>query len=86
MRKISFDQARNQYTHRYTMEHTPQWANRPAPNGKFYAPQYQTDKEWYENTIFPGEGQIGSRERYCQSNNQSWPCGDWLDNPYSSLK
>lgn len=59
MRPITFEQAKAQYVHRYTMEHVPAWAREINPgNGKYYAPGYSTDLEWYENTEFKGEGQI----------------------------
>lgn len=71
--------ARQQYPHRYTMEHIPQWARKPAPNGRFYAPQYRTDAEWYANCRFPGEAGIPRNRDYCESGDQSWPLGQWLD-------
>lgn len=81
-RKLSFEQAKAKYVHRYTMEHVPQWAKEPAPNGKHYAPQYSTDREWYDNTFFPGENGIEANDRHCRSDKQSWPLGQWLDTPY----
>lgn len=78
---ISFAKAKQQYPHRYTLEHVPQWASKPCPgNGKFYAPQYKSDQEWYERTEFP---EPGSQEAYCFSSNPSWPLGQWLEKPYS---
>jgi hypothetical protein len=68
------------------MEHVPQWAHSsPSQHGgtetRYYAPQYASDAEWYENTVFPGErGAID--EESCYSRNQSWPCGQWLNAPY----
>ena len=75
----SLDEAKNKYPHRYTMEHVPEWARKPADNGKYYAPQYRSDKEWYDNTEFP----TNPREKHCQSNNPSWPKGQWLDKPFT---
>lgn len=83
MRKISFQDACRKYTNRFTMEHVPSWAKHPASNGKYYAPQYSSDREWYESTIFPGEGNIHPRSKYCESTNQTWPLGQWLANPYT---
>lgn len=83
MRKISFEDACRKYRNRYTMEHVPAWAKRSANNGKYYAPQYASDREWYEFTVFPGEGDISSRSKYCESTNQTWPLGQWLDKPYT---
>jgi hypothetical protein len=80
-RPISFEQAKAQYTHRFTMEHVPVWAILRAPNGKYYAPQYRSDKEWYDNTLFAGESELATKEA-CYTANQSWPLGQWLDQPY----
>lgn len=90
-RPISFTQACDQYPHRFTMEHVPAWARKPHLHesgehvGKtlFYAPQYRTDREWYENTIFPGEGDISSRADYCESSGATWPLGHWLEHMYA---
>lgn len=79
--KLPFEKAKAMYVHRYTMEHMPMWARKANPaTGQFYAPQYRTDKEWYENTVFPP---YSGDPDYCQSANQSWPCGQWLDAPFS---
>ena len=80
MRAITLEQAKAQYTNRYTMEHIPQWAKEICDNGKYYAPQYTSDLEWYNNTKFAGEGGIADR-KHCYSNGQSWPIGQWLDKP-----
>lgn len=82
-RSITFEQAKARYVHRYTMEHKPEWSNNLTANGKYYAPQYASDQEWYEHTLFPGEGHIEKRERSCQSSRQSWPLGYWLDEPFT---
>lgn len=79
-RVLTLSQAQALYLHRYTLEHRPQWALKPC-NGKFYAPQYRSDAEWYANTVFPGEGDIGKREDHCYSTGATWPCGQWLDAP-----
>jgi len=81
-RLISFEEARRQYVHRYTMEHKPEWAKLPcAGNGRFYAPQYSTDREWYANTIFPGEGPEAGDD-HCYSTGQTWPLGKWLEEEF----
>lgn len=77
-RPISFEQAKAQYVHRYTVEHVPQWAMRPHSDGLFYAPQFSSDREWYDNTLFPGEGHISKRSKYCFTSGQTWPHGQWL--------
>jgi hypothetical protein len=82
-KRPSFQIACAQYVHRFTMQHIPQWARKPCEgNGKFYAPAYRTDAEWYNNTKFPGEdGHIGNRN-HCFTTGQTWPLGQWLDKPY----
>jgi hypothetical protein len=86
-RKLSFEQAKAAYLQRFTMEHVPTWAaRRPCDSGGtatwYYAPQYRSDKEWYDNTRFPGEpGWIGIGTD-CHSTNPSWPLGQHLDQPY----
>jgi hypothetical protein len=85
-RAISLAQARAQFVHRYTMEHIPAWARKPCEgNGKYYAPQYASDAEWYENTTFPGEGDIHGNAGHCESSGQTWPLGQWLDTPYKKV-
>lgn len=74
----TFEEACSQFIHRYTMEHIPEWAKHPADNGKFYAPQFNSDIEWYENTKFYGEDPICGRNE-CYSTNQTWPLGKWLE-------
>lgn len=78
----TFEQATSRYVHRFTMEHVPAWAKARREDGTFYAPQYRTDREWYENTTFPGEpGHIGDK-RHCYTSNQSWPLGQSLKAAY----
>lgn len=82
------DAALRSYTHRYTGEHIPAWTRKAAPNGNFYAPQYQNDAEWMAKTLFPVENKGGAlqlasgKDVHCQSNNPSWPWGQWLDAPF----
>lgn len=82
-RKISFEDAKRRFVHRYTMEHKPAWAKLPC-NGRFYAPQYSTDQEWFDKTKFPGERgyPFGDRESDCYSSGQSWPLGQWLEEEF----
>jgi hypothetical protein len=81
-RAISLATARAQYVHRYTLEHVPAWAYRPCEgNGRYYAPGYRTDAEWYEKTTFPGENGLPRREDHCQSADATWPLGKWLKSP-----
>lgn len=74
----SLEQAKAQYTNRFTMEHVPSWALQKRQDGTFYAPQFRSDAEWYENTSFP----TNPRERFCTTINQSWPLGQALSQPY----
>lgn len=86
-RAISLALAKSRYPHRFTMEHVPAWArHRPVEHGgtetRYYAPQFRTDREWYENTRFPGEeGHLGDAED-CTTRDQTWPLGHWLDEPF----
>lgn len=84
-RPLTFEAARRRYVHRYTLEHVPQWARTGVHRNEAgecgcYAPQYASDREWYESTLFPGEGGIHPRETHCQSGAPTWPLGTWLPN------
>jgi len=79
-KQITFTEAKAQYVHRYTMDYVPTWALKPANNGKYYAPQYASDKEWFENTKFPPDPMCYKSN--CYTTNQTWPLGQWLDEPY----
>lgn len=81
-RKLTFEEAKRQFNRRFTMEHVPDWAFKAAPNRQFYAPQYRTDQEWYDNTVFPGEPDHDGSRHYCYSRNMTWPLGQWLPRPY----
>jgi hypothetical protein len=87
-RALSFEEACRKYVHRFTLEHVPSWGlKRPVDHGGtatwYYAPQYRTDREWYDNTIFFGEpGFIGPDNAACYSINQTWPLGQHLYQPY----
>lgn len=86
-RKISFEEAKNRYPHRFTMEHVPSHVLNPRPSGDYYAPQYRTDREWYDNTCFPGEDfgdglKVEANSTSCYSINQSFPLGYFLMEPY----
>lgn len=80
---MTFEQAKREYVHRFTMEHVPQWAKKPMPNGAFYAPQFKTDREWYENTLFPPHKYSRSkRDTSCFTSGQTWPLGKSLTAVY----
>jgi hypothetical protein len=84
-RKISFETACARYVHRFTMDHVPSWARSFCTfNGqrKYYAPQFASDREWYEHTLFKGEpGHIGIAGD-CYTSGQTWPLGQWLAAPF----
>lgn len=88
-RIITFEQACRRYHQRFTMEHVPTWADKPIMQAdgsvKYPAPHYASDKEWYDNTEFMGEGTTAVT-KYCRSMNRSYPLGKWLDKPYSQMK
>lgn len=72
----TFEEAKREYPHRFTMEHAPDWAKEEQrPDGKYYAPHYKTDCEWYSNSHFYHDG--------CSCTNLSWPIGKELDKPFS---
>jgi hypothetical protein len=75
----SFQDACLTYVHRFTMEHVPEWATRPRPSGGYYAPQYRSDREWYDRTIFPGESGHFTGPDACYSRDETWPLGRVLD-------
>jgi hypothetical protein len=78
--RMTFDEAKRRYVHRFTMEYLPVWAHKPAPNGKFYAPHFASDREWYENTLFPPHNPYHRRD--CHTSGQTWPLGQWLDESF----
>ena len=80
-RPIPLDVAQALFPYRFTLEHVPHWANLERSDGTFYAPQYASDLEWYQNTVFPGEGHIFEDEDFCESRNPSWPLGKALTEP-----
>lgn len=85
MRRPSLEKAKAQFVQRYTCEHVPAWARRPCEgNGKYYAPQFATDAEWYANTLFKGERGHHGEPNYCHTANQTWPLGQWLDSPFEA--
>ncbi len=86
-RPISFEQACSLYTLRFTLEHVPPWGRRPsAATGLFYAPNYVSDREWYDNTLFPGDTYPnGERVKFAQSRHHTFPLGRWLTAPYQGV-
>ncbi len=80
-RKLSLELAQKTFRDRFTMEWVPYWAKIACANGKYYAPQYVTDQEWYEKTLFRGESVLAT-ERFCYSQDPTFPLGLWLDAPF----
>jgi hypothetical protein len=85
-RAITFEEAKRLFVHRYTMEHVPAWAREPHQHSElgevYYAPQYASDREWYERTEFFGEGEVASRS-HCYSAEPTWPKGrGFLTQPF----
>lgn len=80
-RRLSFTEATARYVHRFTGDHVPQWARRPH-KGRYYAPQFASDREWYDHTRFPGElGYLGLVPD-CYTTGHTWPIGHWLEAPF----
>lgn len=94
MGRPSFSQACARYIHRFTMEHIPAWATRrPCDDGGdatwYYAPQFFSDREWYDSTVFPGEpghSAISKRVTSCYATGQTWPLGQHLAAPYTKQR
>lgn len=82
MTRPTFEQACAQYVHRFTCEHIPGWARKPRADGRYYAPHYRSDREWYDNTLFHGESEMAGR-KHCYSTGQTWPLGVSVAAPYS---
>lgn len=81
---MDFETAKRTYVHRFTMEHIPNWAREPMSNGKFYAPQFRSDREWFDNTLFPPHKfQLSKRDTSCFTTGETWPLGQYLDAPYT---
>lgn len=85
-RTLSFEEAIAIGDSRFTLTHIPPWyatsARRHGVEDKYFAPQFSSDREWYENTKFRGEeGHYGGERNY-HSINFSFPLGVWLDKPY----
>lgn len=80
-RTITFETAKATFVHRFTLEHVPAWSRKPFGDGTYPAPQYSSDREWYENTRFNGEDPLAT-SKYCYSSGQTWPLGKALSAPY----
>lgn len=85
-KRPTFEHACNVYVHRFTMDHIPAWATKTRADGHFYAPQYASDREWYDKTAFPGEPDHIGRITDCYSRNASWPLGQSLDKPFTTTR
>ncbi len=90
-KRPTFERACAKYLQRFTMEHVPQWARlRPCEQGgtetRYYAPQFISDREWYDNTTFEGEPGHLSMKGDCYTTGQTWPLGRWLEYPFQKGK
>lgn len=84
MRRPTFSEACEHYVHRFTCDHVPAWASNQRADGTFYAPQFRSDKEWYENTKFKGDAGYIGVSNDCDSRNASWPLGKSLNKPFNA--
>lgn len=68
------NEAKRRFTHRFTAEHKPAWANKPMPNGNAYPVQFASDADWLENTTFVvnKDGTLSKKSRSCNSV-PTWP-------------
>ena len=62
------------YVHRFTGDHTPNWAQTPMPNGEKYPVQFASDADWLHNTWFrvKRNGRLDGRVSICRSV-PTWP-------------
>ncbi len=67
-------EAKARYVHRFTGEHTPEWARKPRSTGKPWPLQFSDDVDWLAHTYFPvtKAGKLALRPSYCQST-PTWP-------------
>lgn len=79
---MTFDEAKRRYVHRFTMEHIPVWARKRRRDGSYYAPMYRSDREWFENTLFPPNTPYEKGCKDCYSTDPTWPLGKALEAPY----
>lgn len=87
--RMSFEEACRRYVHRYTVDHFPQWAKKPVvPEGmgriRFYAPQWRSDREWYEYHLFPPHNPFSKTS--CHATRvPTFPMGLWLSDPWDEV-
>jgi len=62
MSRPTFVEACARYGHRFTQDHVPAWSRQPFADGTFPAPQFRSDREWYELTIFPRRTGLSVRQ------------------------
>lgn len=91
-RPLTLAQAQERYPHRFTQDHFPAWAAHPLRRDRlgeaedYPAPQYASDAEWYERTIFPGEGGLPRNAHgMCVSNRPTFPLGERLPHAYRDV-
>ncbi len=81
-RVVSFEAAKAWYVHRFTCEHVPTWARALRDDGSYHAPQFATDREWYDAALFPGEAWLSVKETHCHNGKPTWPYGTALARPF----
>lgn len=89
MPRPTFQQACAMYINRFTMDHVPPWSQRSFRQqggtiDLFPAPQFASDQQWYDNTLFPTEEGHHGDPNHCYTRNPTWPLGQRLSAPYSS--
>lgn len=85
MKRPTFEQACSQFPHRFTIDHVPAWARWPKPDGTYPAPQFRSDREWYDSTKFYGETPMATRG-HCYTTGETWPLGESLAEPFNSAR
>lgn len=86
-RNISFETAKKQFPHRFTMDNVPEWSQHVRSDGTFYAPHFASDQEWYDNYRFPGDEGLHANTITCELVGRlTWPLGQYLTAPFSPEK
>lgn len=79
------------FVHRFTMESVPQWSRRAFSQPivgppLYYSPQYRSDAEWLERTVFAitdKRGDLSKGGQFCYSRDHTWPLGKFLGELYT---
>lgn len=81
-RPISFENACEKYINRYTFDNVPEWSKQVNKEGLYEAPHFSNDREWYQNTFFPGEQNVAIDSNSCISE-PVFPLGEYLIFPFN---